>query len=69
MEIKVIDQDFSICKLENMSGINYEDEFFFLGKQRKNCLWYAVPDPYLIMCAAVMTDGGHSGYRGFWIFP
>lgn len=32
MEIKVIDQDFSICKLENLSRINYEDEYLFLGK-------------------------------------
>ena len=48
MEIKVIDQDFSICKLENMSGINYEDEFFFLGKTEEElslvCSTGSVPD-------------------------
>ncbi|TCL59017.1 hypothetical protein EDD76_105193 [Kineothrix alysoides] len=32
MDIKIIDRAFSVCKLENMKGINFEDEFCFLGK-------------------------------------
>ncbi|MBS6817219.1 ACT domain-containing protein [Eisenbergiella tayi] len=32
MEIKVIDQDFSICKPENLSQIKWEEDYFFIGK-------------------------------------
>ena len=32
LEIKVIDQDFSICKPENLSQIKWEEDYFFIGK-------------------------------------
>ena len=32
LEIKVIDQDFSICKPENLSQIKFEDDYIFIGK-------------------------------------
>ena len=32
MDIRIIDRAFSVCKLENINGINFEDEFCFLGK-------------------------------------
>lgn len=32
MEIKIINQDFSICKVADLSQIDYTDEFCFLGK-------------------------------------
>ena len=32
MEIKIIDQDFSVCKVEDLSQIDYSDKFCFIGK-------------------------------------
>ena len=32
MEIKKIDLDFSVCKVEDFSQVNFEDEFVFIGK-------------------------------------
>lgn len=32
MEIKIIEKNFSICKVENFSQINLTDEYCFLGK-------------------------------------
>lgn len=32
MELKIINQDFSVCKVEDLSGINYLDEFYFISK-------------------------------------
>lgn len=32
MEIKIINQDFSICKVEDLSQVDYSDEFCFVSK-------------------------------------
>ncbi len=32
MEIKRIDVDFSVCKVEDFSQVNLDDEFVFIGK-------------------------------------
>ena len=32
MKIEIIDIEFSICKVEDFSAINIEDEFFFVSK-------------------------------------
>lgn len=32
MEIKIINQDFSICKVPDLSQADYTDEFYFIGK-------------------------------------
>lgn len=32
MEIKIINKDFSICKVEDLSEVDYSDEFCFIGK-------------------------------------
>lgn len=32
MEIKIIAKDFSVCKVEDFSQINLEEEFCFIGK-------------------------------------
>lgn len=32
MEIKIINQDFSICKVQDLSEVDYSDEFCFIGK-------------------------------------
>lgn len=37
MEIKTLDYDFSICKVEDYSGVTLESEFCFLGKTDEEC--------------------------------
>lgn len=32
MEIKIIEQEFSICKINDINQVNFEDEFCFVGK-------------------------------------
>lgn len=32
MEIEIINKNFSICKVEDFSEVNYSDEFCFIGK-------------------------------------
>lgn len=32
MELKKIEQDFSVCKVSNISSIDFTDEFCFVGK-------------------------------------
>lgn len=32
MELKIIEKDFSICKIKDLSQIDYTDEFCFIGK-------------------------------------
>jgi len=32
MEIKIIEYDFSVCKIEDITGIDFNDEFCFIGK-------------------------------------
>ena len=37
MEIKILDYDFSVCKVENYSEVTLESEFCFLGKTDEEC--------------------------------
>lgn len=32
MELKVLSQEFTVCKLNDLAGIDWSDEFCFLGK-------------------------------------
>ena len=32
MKIEIIEHEFSICKLENLSQFDFTDEFYFIGK-------------------------------------
>lgn len=32
MKIKILELDFSICKIRNLAGVNYRDEIFFISK-------------------------------------
>ena len=32
MEIKLLEDDFSVCKIRDLSGVNLTDAFYFIGK-------------------------------------
>ena len=48
MEIKILDYDFSVCKVEDYSDVNLESEFCFLGKTDEErslvCLTKDIPE-------------------------
>lgn len=51
MEIKILNYDFSVCKVTDYSGVNLESEFCFLGKTDEErslvCLTKDVPENIL----------------------
>ena len=61
MKIKIINRDFSVCKLKDLSMIDYTDEFCFLGKTDEEislvCSTNSVPDN------AIECDNGWKGFR------
>lgn len=48
MELKVIQQDFSVCKVKDFSGVDFSKEFCFIGKTDEElslvCQKDAVPE-------------------------
>lgn len=52
MRLKILEPDFSICQVRNLSGVNYRDEFFFIAKTNKElsliCQTRFVPTNYTV---------------------
>lgn len=61
MEIKALEHDFSICKVEDYSGVNLDSEYCFVGKTDKEkslvCITGEVPDN------ATDQDDGWKAFR------
>ncbi len=61
MELKIINQDFSICKVEDLSQIDYSDEFYFISKTDEElslvCNTNSVPEN------AIACDNGWKAFR------
>jgi Uncharacterized conserved protein len=61
MEIKIIDQHFSVCKVADLSQIDYSDKFCFIGKTDEElslvCSTKSVPEN------AIEIDNGWKGFR------
>lgn len=61
LEIKVIDQDLSVCKPENLLQIKFEDDYIFIGKTDEElslvCSTESVPDNTL------SRDDGWKAFR------
>lgn len=61
IEIKIINQNFSICKVEDLSQIDYSDKFCFISKTDEElslvCSTKLVPEN------AVECDNGWKGFR------
>lgn len=61
MELKIIEQDFSICKVTDLSQIDYTDEFCFVSKTDEElslvCNTKSIPQN------AVETDQGWRAFR------
>lgn len=61
MELKIINQDFSICKLEDLSQVDYSDEFCFIGKTDEELSLVSSTD--LIPKNALECDKGWKAFR------
>jgi hypothetical protein len=61
MEIKIIDIDFSVCKLEDLSDIDYSDEFCFIGKTDEELS--LVCSTKLVPKNVIECDNGWKGFR------
>ena len=61
MELKIIDKEFAICKVEDFSQINLNDEFIFIGKTDNElsvvCEMESIPNN------CTHTDRGWIGFR------
>ncbi len=61
MELKIIDGEFSICQIKDMSKVNFEDEFVFFSKTDDElslvCREEYVPADHVIV------DSGFSVFR------
>lgn len=61
MEIKILDYDFSVCKVADYSKVNLESNYCFIGKTDEEkslvCLTEEVPDN------AVKRDDGWKAFR------
>ena len=61
MKIKIINRDFSVCKLKDLSMVDYTDEFCFLGKTDEEislvCSTNSVPDN------AIECENGWKAFR------
>ena len=61
MELKIINQDFSICKVEDLSQINYSDRFCFVGKTDEELS--LVCNTNLVPQNAIECDNGWKAFR------
>jgi hypothetical protein len=61
LNLKIIDKEFSICKLNDLTSINYKDELYFIGKTDEEislvCSSECVPEVYM------ECDAGWKAFR------
>ncbi len=61
MKLKIIDQDFSICKVADLSQVDYSDEFYFIGKTDEELSLVCNTD--LVPKNAIECDNGWRAFR------
>lgn len=61
MEIKIINKDFSICKIEDLSKVDYSDEFCFIGKTDEELS--VVCSTNLVPKNVIECDNGWKAFR------
>lgn len=66
MELKKLDQDFSVCKVKDYSLVDLGAEYCFIGKTDEEDSWYAPPAMSRRTLLSVTTGGRASASRGCW---
>ena len=69
MEIKLLNDDFSVCKIRDLSGVNLTDSFYFIGKRMRNYHWCAERSMFRRRRRTERMAGRRFGSRECWIFP
>jgi len=67
MEIKRIDAEFSVCKVEEYSLSDLDHEYCFTGKTDDENPLSVLQRMFRKIRQNVMTDGKHSAFRACWI--
>ena len=61
MEIKMLEQDFTVCQVADYSQVNWEAEFCFTGKTDEECSLVCVTAD--VPTNVVRRDDGWKGFR------
>jgi len=61
MEIKILDQDFSVCKVTNYSFVNFESKYCFIGKTDEENSLVCITDD--VPANAMVRDDGWKAFR------
>jgi len=61
MELKIIEREMSICKIRNVSQVNFEDDFCFVAKTDEELSLVCASDQVPAGCLA--CDDGWRGFR------
>lgn len=61
MQLKKLEQDFSVCKVEDISKVNFESEYCFLGKTDEEIS--LVCDTNEVPNNIVIRDDGWKGFK------
>lgn len=61
MELKIINQDFSVCKVKDLSEVDYSDKFCFIGKTDEE--FSLVCSTNLVPNNTIECDNGWKAFR------
>lgn len=61
MKLKIINQDFSVCKLKDLSKVDYSDKFCFIGKTDEELS--LVCNTNLVPSNTIEYDNGWKAFR------
>ena len=69
MELKKMEYDFTVCRVETMEDIDTATDFSSFVKRMKKSPWFASLMTHRKEQQSVMMDGKGSVFREFSIFP
>ena len=61
MELKKLNRDFSVCKVEDYSLVNWDVEYCFTGKTDEECSLVCITED--VPANVVLRDDGWKGFR------
>jgi hypothetical protein len=68
MELKKLEYDLTVCKVEKITDIDISTDFFSLAKQMKKYLWFVRQKIHLKKQQSEMMGGKVFVFRAFSIF-
>ena len=68
MRIKIIKENFSVCKVKDYSQVNLNAKFCFAAKTDEENSLCVLQKMFRTMCWNEKMGGEHSAFRESWIF-